>query len=152
MFFIVQWCEYVHSLKDGMFNSFHFSSHQHIRTIELKNIHYLYNNASFYHRCKDIQARFKAKYTTPTPAHIQGVVATELALNNMMTESNKRMVKTMDSMAQSDVTQMDTTLQQTHVQICSFVKGDDSCIHKVVGSNPAKFTADFTMTRISIVV
>ncbi|XP_033630103.1 serine/threonine-protein kinase SMG1-like [Asterias rubens] len=72
--------------------------------------------------CKDIQARFKAKYTTPTPAHIQGVVATELALNNMMTESNKRMVKTMDSMAQSDVTQMDTTLQQTHVQIRSFVK------------------------------
>ena len=37
-FSFVQWCEYVHSLKAGMFHS----THEHIRTIALINIHYVY--------------------------------------------------------------------------------------------------------------
>ena len=52
-FAFVQWKEYFHSLKDGKvpvssayasFNgTFHLSTHENILTIELINIHYLYN-------------------------------------------------------------------------------------------------------------
>ena len=39
MFSFLQWKEYFHSVKDGMF---HLSPHENILTIALINIHYLY--------------------------------------------------------------------------------------------------------------
>ena len=40
------------------------------------------------------------------------------------------------------------------VGLCGSTWSSDfrTCIHRVVGSNPTKLTADFTMTRINIVV
>ena len=43
-FSFVQWCEYVHSLN----RTFHLSTHEHICTIALINIHYVYNMDSLY--------------------------------------------------------------------------------------------------------
>ena len=56
MFLFVQWQEYFHAVKDGMFYSTRLSlrsiehsifhlAHENILTIVVINIHYLYNNA-----------------------------------------------------------------------------------------------------------
>ncbi|XP_038064648.1 serine/threonine-protein kinase SMG1-like [Patiria miniata] len=72
-------------------------------------------------KCKALQARFKAKYSSPTPARFQQVLATEQALNGLMTEANTKLVKTMEAMPQTDLAQAEGALQQTHSQIHSFV-------------------------------
>ena len=51
-------------------------------------------------------------------------MAAEQALNSLMTEANGKLVKAMEAVVpQVNLTQSEGALQQTHAEICSFVKG-----------------------------